>query len=84
MYVESSMQKTVASSMTESELMVAVSCAQDMLYAKRILGSLELKVKFPMKLEVDKKETFNLINNWSVGGRIRHVETLQLFLRELK
>ena len=35
--VKSSMQNTAASSVAEAELMVAVSCAQDMLYTKRIM-----------------------------------------------
>jgi len=73
--VKSSMQKTVALSVTEAELMAAVSCTQDMMYAKRILESLGLLVKLPMILEIDNKGTVNLINNWSVGGRTRHVET---------
>ena len=67
------MQKTVALSIMEAELMSSVSCAQDMLYAKQIVESLELKVKFPMFLEVDNKGIVDLINNWSVGGRTRHV-----------
>jgi hypothetical protein len=81
---KSSMQKTVALSVTEAELMAAVSCAQDMMYAKRTLESLGLQVQLPMVLEIDNKGTVDLINNWSVGGRTRHVETRQLFLRGLK
>ena len=50
----------------------------------RVIESIGLKVKKPMILEVDNKGTVDLINNWSVGGRTRHVETRQLFLRELK
>ena len=64
--------------------MAAVSCAQDMMYAKRIMESLELKVKLPMILEVDNKWIVDLVNNWSVRVRTRHVETRQLFLRRLK
>jgi hypothetical protein len=82
--VRSSMQKTVALSVTEAELIAAVSYTQDMMYAKRILESFGLFVKLPMILEIDNKGTVNLINNWSVGGRTRHVETRQLFLRGLK
>ena len=48
------------------------------------MESLELKVKLPIILEVDDKGTVDLINNWSVGGRTRHVETRQLFLRGIK
>ena len=62
-YVKRSMQKTMALSVTESELMAAVSCAQDILYSKRIMESLELKVKLPMILEVDNKGAVYLIKN---------------------
>ena len=55
-----------------------------MLYERRILISLELKVKLPMLIDIDNKVTVYLINNWIVGGIIRHVETGQFFLREIK
>ncbi len=37
-----------------------------------------------MILRIDNKGACDLINNWSVGGRMRHVEVKQWFLRELK
>jgi hypothetical protein len=37
-----------------------------------------------MLLEVDNKGAKDLVNNWSVGGRLQHVEVKQNFLRELK
>jgi hypothetical protein len=37
-----------------------------------------------MILEVDNKGTVDLANNWSAGGRTRHVDVRQNFLRELK
>jgi hypothetical protein len=55
-----------------------------MLYNKRIIESLGLHVQFPMILEVDNKGAVDLVNNYSVGGRTRHVETRQYFLRQLK
>jgi len=82
--VKSSMQKTVALSVTEAELMAGVTCAQDMLYARKVMESLQLKVRLPMLLEMDNKGAVDLANNWTVGGRTRHIETRQLFLRELK
>jgi hypothetical protein len=82
--VKSSMQKTVSLSVTESELMAGVHCAQEMLYTKRVLESMGLKVELPMVLEMDNKGAVDLANNWSVGGRTRHIETRQLFLRNLK
>ena len=50
----------------------------------RILNAIGLKVKLPMKLKVDNKGAHDLCHNWSVGGRTRHVEVKQYFLRELK
>jgi hypothetical protein len=80
----SSMQKTVAFSVTEAELFAATSNAQDMLHVKRLLESIRLRVHLPMILEVDNKGTVDLVNNFSVGGRTRHIETRQYYLRELK
>ena len=71
-------------SVTEAELFAAVQCAQDMLYVMRLLESMDLKVKKPMILHVDSKGAVDLANNWSVGGRTRHVEVKQHFLRDLK
>jgi hypothetical protein len=78
------MQDTVKLSVTEAELDSATSNVQDMLHVKNILESLGLKVKVPMILRVDNQGVRDIINNWSVGGRTRHVHTKQLFLRELK
>jgi len=49
-----------------------------------VLESMQLKVKLPMILEIDNKGTVDLANNWSVGGRTRHIDVRQVFLRELK
>jgi hypothetical protein len=59
-------------------------CVQDMLFIMRIIESMGLRVKKPMILEIDNKGSKDLVNNWSVGGRLRHVEIKQFFLRELK
>ena len=78
------MQRIVALSVTEAELIATVQCAQDMLYIKWILNGIGLKVKTPMILECDNKGAVDLSNNWSTGGRTRHVDTREYFLRELK
>jgi hypothetical protein len=77
-------QKSVTLSTAESELASGTQCAQEMLYVMRVLESLGLKVKKPMILEMDSKAAVDLANNWSIGGRLRHVEVEQYFLRELK
>ena len=78
------MQKIVAVSVTEAELTVATSNAQDMMYVKRLLESVGLKVALPMVLELDNQGTVDLVNNSSVGGHTRHMETGQYYLRKLK
>ncbi len=37
-----------------------------------------------MVLEIDNKGAVDLINSFSVGGRTRHIDVKQCFLRELK
>ena len=37
-----------------------------------------------MILEVDNKGAKDVSNNWSVGGRLRHIDVRQFFLRDLK
>jgi hypothetical protein len=69
---------------TESELVAAVSAAQDMLYEMRVLESIGLKVQLPMVLEVDNKGVVDLANNWSVGGCTHHISVHVNFLQELK
>ena len=77
-------QKIVAQSVTEAELYAVNMVAQDMMYVKRLLESLELRVELPMLLYCDNKGCVDLINNFSCGGRTRHVESRCLALRELK
>ena len=45
----------------------------------RILNSMELKVKLPMKLEIDNKGAKDITHNWSVGGKLRYVEVKQFY-----
>ena len=82
--VKSNMQKRVALSSTEAELYAAVSCVQMMMYIKRILKSLSLQVKLPMVMETDNKGVVDLIDNWSIDGNTKHVETRIHYMRELK
>jgi hypothetical protein len=77
-------QKSVALSVCEAEQTAGVLCAQDMMYVQKVLESMGRKVKLPMALEMDNKSAVDLANNWSIGGRTRHVDVRQCFLRELK
>ena len=55
-----------------------------MLYIKRVLEGMGLQVELPMMLKVDNSGAVDLANNWTVGGRTRHMETRMFFLREMK
>jgi hypothetical protein len=81
---KSKMQECVSLSVTEVELIAATSCAQEMIYIKKVLESINLKFKLPMVLRMDNKGAKDLINNWTVGGRTRHIAVKYFYLRELK
>ena len=82
--MKSRMQGCVTLSVTEAELVSGTQCAQDMMFIMRVLESIGLQVKKPMILEMDNKGAIDLANNWSVGGRTRHIDVRYHFLRELK
>ena len=67
-----------------AELYAIVQCSQDMLYVMRLLQSMGLKVKLPMVLKADNKGAVDIANNWSIGGRTRHIEVKQYFICDLK
>ena len=77
-------QKRAAQSVCEAELYAGFACAQEMLYVKHVIESMELKVKLPMKLEMDNSGAVDHTNSWSARGHRHHVRTKQVFLRELK
>jgi Reverse transcriptase (RNA-dependent DNA polymerase) len=81
---KSRMQNCVTLSVTESELVSGTECAQHMLRGYRVLKSKGLRVKLPMILWIDNRGAVDLSNNWSVGGRTRHMDVRYYFLRELK
>eukprot|EP00957_Ditylum_brightwellii_P153757 11702809-Ditylum_brightwellii.AAC.1 len=78
------MQRVVALSVTEAKTIAGVQCMQDMLYCKCILEGIGLQVEQPMVLYIDNSSAGYLANNWSAGGRTRHMETRLFFLRDLK
>ena len=81
---KSKTQNSVTLSVSEAELIAAVECAQTMLFVRQILNSVGLSVEKPMVLEIDCKGTVDLNNNWTVGGRTRHISVKHFFLRDLK
>ena len=76
--------RLVTLSSTEAELYSIVQCAQEMLFVMNVIESIGLKVQKPNMLYCDNGGAVLLTNNWSVGGRTRHIEVCQYFLRDLK
>ncbi len=73
-------QMTVALLSCKAELNAAVLCVQDIIYQKNTLESIGLKVEYPMVLEMDNRGAINLINSFSVGGCMQHIDVKQCFL----
>jgi hypothetical protein len=80
----SSTQQNTTLSVTEAEMVAGTECAQDMLYIRKVLQSLGLRVKQPMILEIDNKGFVDFTQSWSTGGRMRHIDCRYYFLRELR
>jgi hypothetical protein len=77
-------QTYCALSVTESALIAAVTVTQHMLFIMNLLRAFDLQVELPMIIEIDNKGCVDLINNWSVAGRTRHISVKKNFMRELK
>jgi hypothetical protein len=69
---KSEVQQSTALSVTEAKLNSGIECAQDMLYAMRVLESVRLQVQKPMMLYIDNKGAVDYSHNWSSSGRMRH------------
>tara|TARA_B100000780_G_scaffold239015_1_gene180618 strand:- start:385 stop:4227 length:3843 start_codon:yes stop_codon:yes gene_type:complete len=80
----SKMMPVVALSTTEAELYAAVLTAMDMMFIYHSMISMGLTVELPMKLHCDNMGAVGYANNWSCGGRIKHVDIKMNYLRELK
>ena len=81
---KSKMQKFVTLSVTEAECVAATYCVLDMMFGKRFLEAMGLKVKLPMTLYMDNKGGVDTFNNWSIAGNTRAVSVRFAFIRELK
>eukprot|EP00957_Ditylum_brightwellii_P076844 5840712-Ditylum_brightwellii.AAC.1 len=68
------MMLIVALLVTEAEFFAAVLCAQDMICVIKTLNDMGLKVEMPMILYLDNEGDKDFVNNWSIGGRTRHIE----------
>ena len=82
--VKSGMQKIVAISVTEAEVIALVQCVQELMYMLKVLQSMLLKVELPFVVEVDNKGAVDLVNGWSSIDGTKHMDVRIMYLRELK
>ena len=53
-----------------------------MLYVMRLLELIGLLVEYSMVIEIDNSGAVDLANNWSAGGRTKHMQTRIFSLRD--
>ena len=82
--VRSVMQKVVALSTAEAELIALVMCIREMMYLKKMVEALELQVELPMVVECDNKSTVDLVNGHSSSGGTKHIDVKLMYVRELR
>jgi len=55
--------ENIGLSVAEVEIVTGVTCLQDIFYTIYILGSVRLKVKLPMMLEIDNKWLVDIVHS---------------------
>ena len=82
--IKSVMQKTVALSSAEAELIALVMCVQEMMFLKKLVESIELQVELPMIVQCDNKAAVDLVNGHQSAGGTKHIDVRLHYARELK
>jgi len=76
-------QKSFTLSSTEAEYVAASETCQEMMVILQIIEFLDIKIKYPMTVRIDKVGVIYLANNRTVNGRTRHVNILYHFVQQL-
>jgi hypothetical protein len=75
-------QKSVSLSSTEAEYMAISEVAMVILYIVGILQFLDVKIKYPIEVNVDNIGAVYLSNNTTTRNRTKHIDTRYHFVRE--
>ena len=75
-------QKSVSLSSTEAEYMAISEVAMEILYIVGILKFLDVKLSFPIEVNVDNIGAVYLSKNATTGNRTKHIDTRYHFVRE--
>jgi hypothetical protein len=78
-----SKQATVTTSSTEAELLAASEAAKEMIFAGRLLQTLQIKFNEPLLIECDNQQTIRLVTEEAtkLTTQLRHVDVHQHWLR---
>ena len=79
----SRMQKCVTLSSTEAEYVALSQCAQDLIFVKQFLESLDVEVDLPMTIRVDNTGSIDLARSWTSSGNSKHIDIRHHFIRDL-
>ena len=75
-------QKSVSLSSTEAEYMAISEVAMEILYIVGILKFLDVKINYPIEVNVDNIGAVYLSKNATTGNRTKHIDTRYHFVRE--
>ena len=75
-------QKSVSLSSTEAEYMAISEVAMEILYIVGILKFLDVKISYPIEVNVDNIGAVYLSKNATTGNRTKHIDTRYHFVRE--
>ena len=81
--VASGKQKKTTLSVTESETVSGVTCAQNMLYAKNVMSSINLEVESPIILEMDNQGGVDMAKRRACNEKTEHMQVREMWLSEL-
>lgn len=79
-----SKQATVTTSSTEAELLAASEAAKEMIFAGRLLRTLQIRLNEPFLIECDNQQTIRLLSEEAtkLTTKLRHVDIHQHWLRQ--
>jgi hypothetical protein len=74
--------KSVTLSSTEAEYFAASEIAKEAIFAKQVIESMGIEIKYPITIKVDNVGAIYLANNYATSQRTKHIDIRTHFVRE--
>jgi hypothetical protein len=74
--------KSVTLSSTEAEYFAASEIAKEAIFARNVIESMGIELKYPIAIRVDNVGAIYLANNYSTSQRTKHIDIRTHFVRE--